>query len=267
MSDLKKLPSASNQSTEKALAIIELLAAARAPMRIKEIAAELGLNSSTAFRFVSALKNCGYIEQEQESQKYYLTYKICAIANQISIHNDLQSITHPYLMELSSKIGESSCVSVENDMTMVYADVATGPDRMFMSLQKVGNTSPMHCTGNGKLILSGYSEAQLDEFIKTKGLPRLTKNTLHSKEALTAELEQVRAEGIAYDNEECEEGVRCIACPIRNYTGKIIAGVSATGPIYRMTDDKINSIRTELQKTAAQISKIMGFTGADDFNN
>ena len=251
--------SGSNRSTEKAMAIIELLAQSRDPMRLRDISAALGLNVSTALRFLTSLQNCGYVAQERDTARYYLTYKISRIANQHNSKLELQTVTHPYLVELSQRFHEALCVSVERDMTMVYVDVATGPDQMLMSMQHIGNLSPMHCTGNGKLRLLTYSEEQIDRLIREKGLPRFTQHTITTKEGLLAELARVRREGVAYDNEECEIGSRCVACPIRDYTGGIIAGISVTGPASRMTPERIQSeIRPQLDETARRISRALG---------
>ena len=186
--------------------------------------------------------------------------RICRLANQVSSHTQLQSITHPYLQRLSEQFEEVLCVSVERDMTMVYVDVASGPEQTLMSLQRVGNTSPMHCTGNGKLLLLNYTPEQLDEMIRRKGLPRYTQNTITTREGLVLELERIRREGLAYDNEECEVGVRCLACPIYDHTGKVMAGMSVTGPISRMTDEKVQRIRGRLSEAAKKISEVFGYS-------
>ena len=99
----------------------------------------------------------------------------------------------------------------------------------------LGLMNAMHCTGNGKLILQQYSDDQLNKLIAAKGLTRYTDHTITTKEALLDELEKIRKRGYAIDNEECEIGARCVACPICDYTGNIIAGVSITGPSTRIT--------------------------------
>ena len=262
----KKGGAGSNRSTEKALAIIELLAQSRDPMRLRDISTALELNASTTLRFLAALQSCGYVAQEKDTARYYLTYKISRIANQHNSKTELQTITHPYLVDLSQRFHEGVCVSVEPDTTMVYIDVATGPDQTLMSMQHIGNVSPMHCTGNGKLLLLNYTPEQLDRLIRVKGLPRLTEHTITTRQALLEELERVRAEGFAYDNEECETGVRCVACPIRDYTGTIVAGISVTGPVTRMTDETIRRIQGRLAEAAGRISQALGYQ-KEDFNN
>ena len=255
----KKQP-LSNQSTEKALAILELLAQSSEPVRLRDLSRTLSINASTALRFLTTLQNCGYVEQEADTQRYYLTYKICRLANQVSSHTQLQSITHPYLQRLSEQFEEVLCVSVERDMTMVYVDVASGPEQTLMSLQRVGNTSPMHCTGNGKLLLLNYTPEQLDEMIRRKGAaPIHPKHHRHPGGAGSGAGAHPQR-GLAYDNEECEMGVRCLACPIYDHTGKVMAGMSVTGPASRMTDEKLQRIRGRLSEAAKKISEVFGYS-------
>lgn len=266
MTDIeKKDATRSNQSTEKAMAIIELLARRSTPMRLRDISDELKLNASTAARFLSSLQCCGYVAQEPESQRYFLTYKICHIANLVSEKISIHAVTHPYLLALSEQFHEALCVSVERDMRMVYVDVASSPDQTLMSLQRIGNVSPMHCTGNGKLLLLNYSDEKLDRLISERGLQQYTEHTITTKDALLKELNMIRSQGFAYDNEECEIGVRCLAYPIRDYTGEIVAGISVTGPITRMTDEAISRIQGRLAEAAERISASLGHE--NNFNN
>ncbi len=261
MHDEKKLkPSSTNQSTQIAFAIIELLAQNGQPMRLLDISQRLGLNSSKVLRFLTALQAMGYVSQNKTTHLYRLTFKLCRIANQISSRDELYSLTHPYLVHLNEVFQEALCVSVERDMRMVYADVAVSVNQSLMSVQRIGNESPMHCTGNGKLLLLNYTPEQLDRFIQERGLERRTENTITTREALVAALEKIRAEGVAYDDEECEAGVRCIACPIRDYTGAIVAGISATGPSSRMNAEKMDAIKPILVQAAKEISLELGYT-------
>ena len=109
-------------------------------------------------------------------------------------------------------------------MCMLYLDVRMRQNQRLMNMQQVGNSSPLHSTGIGKLLLLNYSEEQLDQMIARKGLTRYTEHTITTKAALLAELDKVRRQGYALDNEENEVGSRCMACPIRDYSGDIVAG-------------------------------------------
>lgn len=259
MSESTPARATSNQSTEKAFAVLELLSEAQGPMRLRDISTALGLNSSTALRFVNALQNCGYAAQDPDTQRYYLTFKICRVANQMRSHTELLPIAQPFMQALSQEIHEALCLAVEQDMCMLFLDVRMRQNQRLMNMQQVGNSSPLHSTGIGKLLLLNYSEEQLDQLIARKGLHRYTEHTITTKAALLAELEQVRRQGYALDNEENEIGSRCMACPIRDYSGDIAAGISITGPVTRLTRERIDYYLPILSATAAQISEAMGW--------
>jgi len=249
----------SNQSTEKALAIIEYLVSRSEPVRLNEISRDLSINASTTLRFLTTLQNCGYVFHDADTFQYSLSYKICRLANKFSVNMELRDITHPYLIQLTDIFQESACVSVEQNMEMVYVDVMSGPGKVLMGMQRVGNTSPMHSTGNGKLLLLNYTEEQIDQLIEKRGLPRFTNNTLTDKAALQRRLEEVRQKGYATDEEENEIGLRCVAYPIYDYTDKIIAGLSITGPSSRITEALMEERGHYLKKAAKDISRRLGY--------
>lgn len=261
MSETTPARATSNQSTEKAFAVLELLSEAQGPMRLRDISTALGLNSSTALRFVNALQNCGYAAQDPDTQRYYLTFKICRVANQMRSHTELLPIVRPFMEALFQEIHEALCLAVEQDMCMLYLDVRMRQNQRLMNMQQVGNSSPLHSTGIGKLLLLNYSEEQLDQMIARKGLTRYTEHTITTKAALLAELDKVRRQGYALDNEETEVGSRCMACPIRDYSGDIVAGISITGPNTRLTDEQVLHYLPVLSATAAQISAALGYRG------
>ncbi|MDF2524310.1 MAG: IclR family transcriptional regulator [Clostridiales bacterium] len=248
-----------NQSVEKVFTIIETLAEAGEPMRIQDIAAALSMSTSTVFRFLTTLTKCGYISQNPETSKYYLTFKICSIANKLDLNSSMRDIARPFLRTLSKIFEESVCIAIEQDMSMVYLDVIEGQGQILRTMQRIGNIAPMHCTGVGKLFLTEYSPSKLNKLISSKGLTSFTQNTFTNKEDLLTELQNVKNLGYAYDNEECEIGARCIAAPIRAYDGRIIAGISVTGPSFRMTDERLNKNLPHLLGTAELISKALGY--------
>ena len=146
-------------------------------------------------------------------------------------------------------------------MELVYIDVVDGPDSMLKILQRIGKRAPLHSTGIGKLLLLNYTGKQLNEFIARKGLQALTPNTLVTKEALIHKLEEIRQLGYALDDEECELGTRCVAAPVRDYTGRIIAGVSISGPISRLSMERISVVAPVVVETADKLSRLMAYQG------
>ena len=247
-----------NQSAEKTLHIIEYLAEQDVPTRLIDIAQALDLNISTTLRFISTLVTMGYIAQDENSAKYFLTYKICAIGNKVSHHTKLNQISETYLRNLSRNIGESVCIAVEQNRQVVYINVFEGSDQMIRTMQRIGNVAPLHCTGIGKLFLLNYNTEELNQFFKYSKLEKYTEHTLTTKNALLRELDKIRGNGYAFDNEECEIGARCIAFPIYDYTGKIISGFSITGPTSRLTDAFVKKWLPAFQETARSISSQLG---------
>ena len=168
-------------------------------------------------------------------------------------------MANPYLKDLSAHCGESVCLAIEQDMSVVYVDVIEGKDQMLRTMNRIGNVAPMHCTGVGKLMLLNYDDAKLNQLIAERGLQKFTENTITTKKDLVAELNTIRRQGYAYDNEECEIGAKCISFPIRDYTGNVIAAISVTGPIFRMTQEYIDSQIPYIRNTALEISKRVGY--------
>lgn len=248
-----------NQSSEKLLAVMELLSMQEEPVKLQTLANQLSMNVSTVLRFLTALQNKGYVTQDADSGRYYLTYKICRLANRVASHIDFRNLAAPFLRSISQIFGESANLSIEQNHMVVYIEVVNGPNQMLTTLQRIGNIAPLHCTGVGKLFLLNYSVAQIDHLIAQKGLQKFTDNTLTTKQALLDALDAARKNGYAFDNEECEIGARCVAAPIRDFSGKVVAALSVSGPSTRMTDDLIFGKLPFLLDAAAQISLRLGF--------
>lgn len=248
-----------NQSGEKLMTILEYMVAQDSPVRLLDISKDLHLNSSTALRFLTTLVNTGYVEQDAESLKYYPTYKICAVANKMNMHRDIRRIARPYMLKLNGIFGESVCMAIENNMKSVYIEVIQEKNQSLMAVQSVGKSAPLHCTGIGKLFFLNYSGLEIDRYIQEEGLTQFTENTITSKEQLEAEIKIIRGRGYSYDEEEREIGARCLAFPIYDYSGKIIAGISVTGPATRLTDELIAPRLQDFKNITMKISKKMGY--------
>jgi len=124
-------------------------------------------------------------------------------------------------------------------------------------MQRIGNRAPMYCTGIGKLLLCGHTADEVRRIVREKGMNAFTPNTITDEDALFSELAAVRERGYAFDNEECEIGARCIAMPITRQNGQIAAGISITGPIFRLTDERIAEFLPYFKAQAERISALM----------
>ena len=240
---MKEKISKKNQSVEKAFQIIEVMAKNPGPMRLMDIAKEVQLPASTVLRFMNTLTSCGYIGQNPETSKYFLTVKLANIGNKVISQLSIRDVIIPFLMELSERCHESVCLAIEDDMMTVYIDVVEGPDKMLRTLQRIGKSAPLHSTGVGKLLLLNYDEIRLETLLNIKGFSMLTNKTITTIEALRNELEKVKKQGFAIDDEECELGARCVAAPIRDFSGKVIACISVSGPTSRITWEKVDNIK------------------------
>ena len=248
-----------NQSVEKMFQIIEVMAESREPMRLQDIASHVDMPTSTTLRLINTLMNCGYANQDPLTLRYSLSLKFMYIGSLVNSQINIRDVAHPYLVELSRKCKESVCLAIEQNMEVVYIDVIDGPDGMLKITQRIGKVAPMQSTGVGKLMLLNYDSESLDCMISSKGLIALTPNTITSKQDLLAELGKVKKQGYALDDEECELGARCLSVGIKDYTKKIVAGISVSGPTTRMTMDYIEKIKDEVLETSRIISEILSY--------
>ena len=255
----KKNPTQSNLSTDKLLTLVEAMSSLTEPARLQDLAQSLGMNPATVLRFLAPLQQRGYVAQEPNTNRYYLTFKLCTVANNIATRRDVRNTALPFLRQLSHIFKETSGLSVENDMSVVYVDMVNAPDKSLALLQRIGHVAPLHCTGVGKVFLTEFSLQKIDQLIASKGLPRFTDSTIVDRDELLAAIDKIRQCGYALDNEECEEGMRCVAAPLRNYTGKIVACISVSGPVTRMTDAHIHDNLPFLLETAEMISTQLGW--------
>ena len=247
-------PSKANQSVEKVLQIIETLAGAGEPMRLIEIAGQVGMPSSTVLRMITSLVEHGYAYQDERTLRYGLTLRFAQVGNMVLERFDIRDIVHPFLGKLAQESGETACIAVEQDMQAVYLDVVENPNSVIKIRQAIGKTAPMHATASGKLMLMQYSKEKLKKYVETRGLPVYTSYTISTLPALEKALDSVRIQGFALDDQECEVGVRCIAMPLYNFQKKVIATICLSGPIYRMSYQYIEEMLKLLQVVTGEIN-------------
>lgn len=260
-------PTQTNLSSEKLLTLIEVMSELSEPVRLQDLSRELGMNSSTVLRFLAALQHRGYAARDIDTGRYYLTFKLCGIAQNIGSNMSIRNISLPFLRNIAQIFGESANLSIEYDMSVMYIEVVNSPGKTLVSTQRIGNIAPLHCTGVGKLLLLNYTPAQMEQMAAVKGLVRFTDSTITGLQELTQVVEEARQKGYAFDNEECEPGVRCVAAPVRDYTGRVVAGISISGPVTRMTDSHIFANLPFLLDTAGELSHRLGWEGPGNIDS
>lgn len=231
----------SNQSIEKLFQIVEVMAERGKPMRLYDVSKICGISASTALRILNTVIQCGYAKQDPETQLYSLTYRFVKIGNQVRQSSSLNQILHPYLVEITNKLELSSATAVWGGGGVVYTDevVPTNKVNMIRINHHLGHMFPANQSAAGKLMLSQLSKPQLRKYLSEYPLQASTPNSITSTAELEAHLAQVRAQGYALNNEEAAYGMRCIAIPVRNSDGGIIATISVSGTVYQISSERM----------------------------
>jgi DNA-binding IclR family transcriptional regulator len=247
------------QSVDRAISILEILSQRR-EAGVSEIALEIGVHKSTAFRLLGALESRGLVEQTEERGKYRLSFGIVRLAGGVAARLDLTQQGRPVCRRLAEEIGETVNIAVARSHYAVNLDQARGPSSV-TAHNWVGQLTPLHATSSGKVLLAYFDEQHRAQAIEAVGLERYTPKTITSAAALEKELAEVRERGYAVTVEEYEAGLNAVAAPIRSYEGEVVAAVSASGPAYRFGEERLHDVAPILVAGAADISHRLGFTG------
>lgn len=246
------------QAVDRALSILEALARAEGPVMLSALSSELGLHISTVHRLLNTLARRGFVEQEPYQGRYRLGLKVFEIGNRALYSLDIRAVARPYLRELVEEFNETANLAVLDGFEVVYIDQVESRN-MIKMLARPGTRTPAYCTGTGKALLAFLSPFQWERFLATTPLRAFTRATITDPEELEQELEKIREQGFAVDKGELEEGVRCVAAPIKNHEQRVVAALSVSGPSSRITDELLHGKLAERVKTAAvNISQILG---------
>ena len=248
------------QSVARAIKILEHIADNHNEDGLTNISKGTGLSKSTTHGLISTLEQLGYVQQDQNTGKYSLGLKLFELGQVVHSSMDLRTISMPYLCELSAKYGETVHLAVLSAGEVVYIDKADSPHSIRIT-SEIGGRNPAHCTGVGKILLSGLTETEIDKIIAKKSLKKFTGNTIDDPASLKKHLNKVRADGFARDQEEIEIGLSCVAAPIKNHQGVIIAAISLSGPANRMASHSFSQISADLIETGRLISSQFGYKG------
>jgi DNA-binding IclR family transcriptional regulator len=229
---------------------------------VKNLSEKVKLPMGTTHRLLASLAYFGFVTQDLMSKQYHLGFKLVDLGNALLDQIDLRTVARPYLMDLTQKANEAVHLVVLDQKEALYLDrVESDENRLGLQMaSKVGMRVSAHSSGVGKVLLAAFSENELNDFIKVKGLPRRTEKTITDADQLKEHLKMVRNQGYAVDDEEDHLGTRCVAAPVRNELGHVIAAISVSGPTIRITWKKIQDRFKDLVlDTALDISRQLGF--------
>lgn len=249
-----------NRSVDRAIQLLEYLAQVSEPMDLSAISKNLRMNKSTVYRFLTTLEEGGYIQQDPHTSRYSLGPKVTWLAAKFLEKYEVRNLARPILEELARQSGETVHLAILDNNEVTYVDKVDGYQSVWMA-SRIGYRMPVHSTALGKVLLSSLGEGEWRRYVLETGLPPRTSNTIVVPDEFVAELERVRSRGYAIDNIENEEGIRCIAAPIRDYLGRTSAALSISGWILTMTEVKVQSLIPLVRKAGLKISRQLGYSG------
>ncbi|MFF3513284.1 IclR family transcriptional regulator [Streptomyces sp. NPDC002573] len=247
------------QSVDRAISVLEILAQ-RGEAGVSEVAAEIEVHKSTAFRLLGALEARGLVEQSGERGKYSLGFGIVRLAGAVTGRIDITQQGRSVCERLAESIGETVNIAVMQEHYAINLYQVRGQAAV-TAHNWVGQLTPLHATSSGKIMLAHLATEERAALLTDAGLKKLTPRTISSKAKLEKNLAEARERGYAWTLEELEIGLHAMAAPIRDREGEVIASISASGPSYRFTEERMHELAPVLVKGAEEISHRMGYLG------
>lgn len=250
-----------DQPIPRLFRVMECMATLRTPARLIDISKKLGMSQATVYRYVKTLCMMDYAYCDEQSGCYALTWKVCSMSSKVKTNLGLRSMASPYLNDLANKLNVSACLVVMDGIKTSYLDYVENPETRILPTVRIGHNAPIHTTGSGKVLLSVMSKSEVSSIVDQVGLVALTSKTITDKEQLLKEIQKVKKNGYAIDDEECEEGQRCVSVPLFDYTGSVAAAISIFDIVENMSFARIKSEILPIMQVAAEaVSYRLGFT-------
>ncbi len=251
-------PAVPIQSLQRGLGILETVARRDAGMGLGEVSREAGLHPSTTSHLLRTLVALGYLVQDEATRRYRVGPRVLQVAAATLGEGHLSETAGPLLAEMARATGETSHLAVfeRGEVVVVNKIDGTGPVRL---LERVGYPRPAHCTAIGKVLLAHLPPHDLAAYLAQTRLEAMTPKTITSPARLEAELERVRTRGHAVDDEEFARGIRCVAAPVRNFTGRVVAAVGVSGPIWRLSLARVARLTEVVRGSARRLSEQLGY--------
>jgi IclR family KDG regulon transcriptional repressor len=248
----------SSQVLDRVVQILDCFGPERTELRLFDIAAATRLHKSTLYRLLEAMRSHRLIGFDERTGSYHLAMKLFEMGSLAVKRLALDQHAHPILDRLADVSGETAHLCVLDGADVVYI-AKVECTRTLRIPSAVGQRNPAYCTGVGKAILAHLAPEQFAEYIAGTSLRAFTKKTLTSAAELKANLRQIVAQGYAIDDQEREEGVRCVAAPVRDHSGRVIAAISIAGPTMRVTKEKVAELAAHVMRAANEISAKLGY--------
>lgn len=245
------------QSLGRAFAILEEVARHREGIGLAELSKLVGLHNSTTFHLAKTMVSLGYLRQEKDSKRYRVGRPLFALAASALDEIEMVNVATPILEDMSRETGESAHFAVRMGDAVVVIARTSGPGA-FQLTDRVGVVRPAHCTALGKIILASLRLDQLKRFLERVDLKPATEKSITDVPVLLREIADIRRTGVAFDDGEFNPEVRCVAVPVMDFTGQVIGALGISGPIWRMSNQAIQSHVKVVRASANRLSAEFG---------
>lgn len=250
------------QVLDRAVHILEFIGKQRTgDAGLPELSAAMRLHKTTTHRIAHVLESHGLLRRDIETNRYRLGLHLYDLGCQALEHVDLRAEARPLLERIALEVGETVHLALLDRSEVLYIERVEAQRPLAMG-SKLGARNPPYCTALGKAILSWTPEEEVDRSLSQARLQPRTRNTITSVPALKRELKKIHTRGYSIDDEEIEDGVRCIGAPVLNSADHAVAAISISGPSSRVTPDRYKSIGETIIKAAAELSIRMGYRTA-----
>lgn len=245
------------QSIGRAFAILEEVARNREGIGLAELSKRVGLHNSTTFHLVKTMVSLGYLRQLKDSKRYRIGRPLFALAASALDEMEMVSMATPVLDDLARETGESSHFAARMSDAVVVMARTPGPGA-FQLTDRVGVVRPAYCTALGKVILAALRSDQLDRYLERIELKPFTAKTIADPQRLRREIDEVRRAGIAFDDGEFDNELRCAAMPVRDFSGQVVGAIGISGPIWRLSIQALQNHARSLGEAAHRLSEAFG---------
>ena len=242
------------QVIDRMMRLLECIAHHSGPVSLKQLASETSLHPSTAHRILGVMVESRLVDRV-EPGTYRLGIRLLELGNLVKSRINVRQEALPYMQRLHHALGETVNLSVRHQDEVVYIERTAPGNSMMRVVQIIGARAPLHITAVGKVFLAHEDRPNRLDYATRTGLPRFTNNTVTDGETLVRELDAIRTQGYAFDNEEAEKGVSCIGAGIYNDEGRLVAGLSVSAPSDRLQPGWAHDVR----RTAEEISRAIGY--------
>jgi IclR family transcriptional regulator, acetate operon repressor len=245
------------QSVDRALLIIETLAEDDEGYRLTDLAVRTGLSPSTVHRLLTALEKRRFVQFDRAESKWHVGARSFTVGATFARRRNFSAQALPYLRKLRDVTRETANLAVVDDESIIVLTRMESREIM-RSLTKVGGRVAMVASGVGKAVLATYSDEDVSAIIRHHGLPRMTEKSIVRPGELFRELERIRRQGYAVDDEEACMGLRCIASVVYNDCSEPVAAISVSGMTSRLTDDRLAGLGQTVREAAAELTAAIG---------